>query len=249
MLRLLGVVISIGLVDSLNPSTVGPALLLAAGEEPRRRVLAFTLGTFAVTFAGGLILILGPGRAIISLVPHPGPTARYILETIAGAALLTVGMVVWRRREQLRQRSGEPSQHKGLARRLVSRAARNPGLLGASIALVELPTAFPYFAAIAAVVGSGFGLTSQIVLVAVYNVCFVLPLLGIVLTLTVFGDRAVGILDRVRAYFRRRWPAVVGIAAIIAGAFVITLGVTGLTGRAGGPVGSVSRRVRHLISH
>jgi cytochrome c biogenesis protein CcdA len=249
MLRLLGVVISIGLADSLNPSTVGPALLLAAGEAPRRRVLAFTLGTFGVTFAGGLILTLGPGRAIIALVPHPGPTARYILETIAGAALLSVGIVVWRRRGRLRQRNREHPQHKGPARRLVSGAARNPGLLGASIAFVELPTAFPYFAAIAAVVGSGFGVTSQVVLVAIYNICFVLPLLGIALTLTVFGDRAVVILDRVRAYFRRRWPAVVAIVAVLAGAFVITLGLTGLTGRASGPVGSVSRGVRHLISH
>jgi ABC-type Fe3+ transport system permease subunit len=53
----------------------------------------------------------------------------------------------------------------------------------------------------------------------------------------------------VRRYLGRRWPAVVGVAALIAGAFVITLGITGLTGRTSGPVGSVSRRLRHIISH
>ena len=46
MLRLAGLVVSIALADSLNPSTVGPALYLAAAERPRREVLRFT-GTVA----------------------------------------------------------------------------------------------------------------------------------------------------------------------------------------------------------
>jgi cytochrome c biogenesis protein CcdA len=245
MLRLLGVVISIGLADSLNPTTIGPALYLASGEHPRRRVLEFTAGTFAVFLLGGLILTLGPGRAILSLVPRPDATARYILETIAGAALLVAGIMLWRRRSQIQHRGHKPDGELG---RFTSRVGRNPLVVGATIAVVELPTAFPYFAAIAAIVGSGSGLTRQIVLVVIYNVCFVLPLLVIVLMLTVFGDRTLQILGTARQYLRRRWPTVVGLVALIAGAFVIALGVTGLIGRAHGPVGSVSRRLRRVIS-
>lgn len=244
MLRLLGLVISIGLADSLNPATIGPGLVLAAGEHPRRRVLGFAAGTAAVFLFGGLILILGPGQAIVSLVPRPGPTARYVLETIAGAALLVVGAVLWRRRAQIVDR---PPKETG-AGRMAATAARNPVLLGATISVIELPTAFPYFAVIAAEVGSGTSVPQQIVLVVIYNLCFVLPLLIIVLVLTMFPDRAVQMLDTVRQYLRRRWPAVFGIVALIAGAFVITLGVTGLTGRASGPVGATSRRLRRIIS-
>jgi cytochrome c biogenesis protein CcdA len=245
MLRLLGLVLSIGLADSLNPSTVGPALFLAGGECPRRRVLGFTAGTFAVFLLGGLILTLGPGHAILTLVPHPDATTRYILETIAGAAMLVVGGVLWRRREQIRDRAQDGSASPG---RFASGAARNPMLVGATIAVVELPTAFPYFAAIAAIVGSGTSLVHQIVLVVIYNACFVLPLLAIAFMVAVFGDRTVQILTRARQSLHRRWPAVVGAVALVAGVFVIVLGVTGLTGRASGPVGSVSRKLRHLIS-
>ncbi len=120
--------------------------------------------------------------------------------------------------------------------------------MGATIAAVELPTAFPYFAAIAAIVGSGAGLTHQIVLVVIYNVGFVLPLLVIVLMLTVLGDRTAKILTEVREWSRGRWPTLVGAAALIAGAFVIALGVTGLTSHASGSVGRLSRRLRHIIS-
>src|SRR5579875_921362 len=112
MLRLLGLVISIGLADGMNPSSVGPALYLAAGRHPRRAVLQFAGGYAAVMFAGGLILTLGPGRAILALVPHPGPTARYALETIAGVAMLAVAALVWARRARLaaRRREQEPAR-------------------------------------------------------------------------------------------------------------------------------------------
>jgi cytochrome c biogenesis protein CcdA len=246
MLRLLGLVISIGLADSLNPGTIGPSLYLAARKHARRAVLEFTAATFAVFLGGGLILTLGPGHAILSLFPHPDATTRYILEMIAGAAMLVVGAALWLRRTQLQQRAGQSES--GLTRRLLS-SARNPALLGATLAVVELPTAFPYFAAIAAIVGSGLGVTRQIILLAIYNACFVLPLLGIVLMLTVFGERAVQMLARMAAYLRRRWPVLVAGAALIAGLFVIALGITGLTGRAPGEVGRVSRKLRRLIPH
>ena len=35
MLRLIGLVVSIGLADSLNPTTLAPALYLASGEHAR----------------------------------------------------------------------------------------------------------------------------------------------------------------------------------------------------------------------
>lgn len=242
MFRLLGLVISIALADSLNPSTVGPALYLAGGKCPRRDVLSFTAGVFVVFLLGGLILALGPGHAILSAVPRPDATTRYILETIAGIAMLVAAL--WLRRgKPERQKDPRPARPRGLFG-----SQRNPLLLGAGIAVVELPTAFPYFAAIAAVVGSGQNLVSQIVLIAIYNVCFVLPLLAIVLALRIFGARAVEILSRARDYLRRRWRPIVAVISLIVGVFVIALGVTGLIGQTRGDLGQVSRRVRGVIS-
>ena len=60
-------VVSIAAVDSLNPSTLLPALLYALGRNGRRDVAAFTAGVFAVSTAGGLVLVFGPGRALLAL--------------------------------------------------------------------------------------------------------------------------------------------------------------------------------------
>lgn len=239
MLRALGIVLSIGLADSLNPSTSVTGLFLASGSRPRRSVLEFAAGVFAVFLLGGLILTLGPGRAILALVPRPTATTRYILETVVGTAMLVVAVLLWRRR-------GSP----GDDRRLKRVGQRGPPfLLGVTIAAVELPTAFPYFAAIAAIIGSGLDLVAQIVLVAIYDACFVLPLVAIVLILTVAGEPAVAKLTQARRWLSCHWPVLLSRLALVAGIFIVTLGVTGLTLNAPGDTGHFSRGLRHLLTH
>ena len=87
--------------------------------------------------------------------------------------------------------------------------------LGAGIILAELPTAFPYFAALAAIVGSTADLAGQLELVALFNVAFVLPLLVIIGVRAFAGPRSEAVLDahaRSDGALRRRDPAVRGRA-------------------------------------
>jgi cytochrome c biogenesis protein CcdA len=240
MLHLLGLVIPIGLADGINLTSIGPALYLASQPHPRRKIMRFTYGYAAVMLLGGLILTLGPGRAILALVPKPSLTTRYILETLAGAVILIVGAVLWCRREDLASHERATDSH---AHR------RSPFRLGATISAVELPTAFPYFAAIAATVGSGLSVVDQVIAVVVYNVCFVLPLLGIIGTLTYAGDRAMDVLTRIRDFLHKRWPVVAAVIALVAGAFVLALGITGLVQSVGGSAGRISRGLRNLLTN
>ena len=120
--------------------------------------------------------------------------------------------------------------------------------MGAGIAAVELPTAFPYFAAIAKIVSSRIGLGGELLLVAVYDFCFVLPLFGIILVLTVAGDGATQKLARIRCQFEAHWPAVAAGAALVVAVYVTALGVTGLASGESGRTGRLARRIRHVIA-
>jgi cytochrome c biogenesis protein CcdA len=239
MLRLIALVISIGLADSVNPSTIAPGLYLASGPGARRRVTQFTAGVFAVYFVGGAAMALGPGQILLALVPHPGPTVRYILETIAGVVMLIAAALLWRKRRRLGSHELPQPQAEG----------KSSALLGVTITVVELPTAFPYFAAIAAIVGSGFDPVRQVVLLALYDVCFVLPLILIIVTLATAGEHAERILTETREWLQKRWPVLLAGAALIAGLFVAALGATGLAGSGHGAIARFSRKLRHLISH
>jgi cytochrome c biogenesis protein CcdA len=216
MLRLIGLVVSIGLADSANPTTIGPALYLATGERGRGRVVEFTLAVFAVYLLGGAAIALGPGQLLLSAFP-PRREATHIVEIVAGAAMIGLAGFLWWRRDQLSQHKPPRTNPDG----------RSSAILGATITAVELPTAFPYFAAITAIIGSGFDVTRQLVLLVLFNVCFVLPLLGIVALLAIAGDGATATLSRARERLQARWPAVLAGLALLAGAFVVLLGITG----------------------
>ena len=236
MLRLAGIVISIGLADSLNPTTIAPALYLASGERARERVTEFTLAVFLVYLLGGAAIALGPGQLLLSLFPRPDHEDRQVLEVIAGAVMLAAGALLWRHRERLSQ-FNPPEAGEG----------KSSAWLGATITAVELPTAFPYFAAIAAIVGSGLGPLRQLALLVVFNICFVLPLVSIVGTLWLAGDNAAALLARGREFLQRRWPAMLATAALIAGMLAIVLGAPGLVARSHGRLGRLARHLQHLL--
>jgi cytochrome c biogenesis protein CcdA len=237
VLRLTGIVISIGLADSLNPTTIAPALLLASGERPRPNVTQFTAAVFVVYLLGGAAIALGPGQLLLSLVPHPNHQTREILEVIAGAVLIIGGVLVWRHRNRLSKRDLPAADAAG----------KSGAVLGATITAVELPTAFPYFAAIAAIVGSGVGPVRQVFLLVLFNICFVLPLIGITAVLWIAGDRANDVLASVRGFLQRHWPTMLAVVALVAGTFVILLGTTGIAARAHGHVGGFARRVNKVL--
>lgn len=237
MLRVTILAITIGLADSLNPTTIGPALYLAAGRDARRQVAQFTLAVFAVYLVGGLAIALGPGQLLLSLVPHPDREDRYVLETVAGVALIVGAAFLWGYRHQLMHRKVPVPKSEG----------RSSAILGATITAVELPTAFPYFAAIAAIVGSGLGLPRQVVLLVLFNICFVLPLIAILATLAIAGDRAKELLASGREKLEAHWPTALAIVFLVAGAFVTLLGATGLAGLGHGHFGHFARGVRHIL--
>src|ERR1035438_4386150 len=135
MLRLVWIVISIGLADSLNPTTIAPALFLAIGDRPRKNVTEFTLAVFGVYLLGGAVVAFGPGQLLLALVPRPGHDAREVLEVIAGVALIMGAFVIWRNRDHLSERKLPVTDANG----------KSGAVLGATITAVELPTAFPYF--------------------------------------------------------------------------------------------------------
>jgi len=237
MLRLIGIVITIGLADSLNPTTVAPALYLATGEQARERVAEYTAAVFAVYLLGGTVIALGPGQLLLSLLPHPSPNTKATIEVIVGVAMLMAAVLLWRYRNTLSQRELPQPDPDG----------KSSWLLGASITAVELPTAFPYFAAIAAIVGSGLAPGTQFAMLVLFNFCFVLPLIAIVATLWIAGDEAEQVLARFRDFLQRYWPVLLASAALLAGLFAVTIGATAFVARSHGRFGGIARHLRLLF--
>lgn len=178
MVHLLGLVIIIGLADSANPSTLAPALYLAVGDRAIRSLAGFIAGVVGVNFLAGLLLMIGPGQALFAFVPRPDRHARQVLELGLGLGLFALALGLWRARARV-------AFHVAKNRYRVDRASF---LVGGGIMLVELPTALPYFAVIAAIIASGKHLLAQVVFLGVFNLTFISPLLLILLLRSLAND-------------------------------------------------------------
>jgi cytochrome c biogenesis protein CcdA len=210
----LALVIGIGLLDAANPATVVPALYLAAGPNGVKSVAGFLGGFAAANMALGVLLALGPGEAIKRHIPHAGDHTKHVIELAAGGFLLALAAALWWQRHRVSHQVAAGTKH----------LDRNSLLLGAGIAVVELPTALPYFAAIAVIVGSGQRAAIEVLLLAVFNLCFLLPVIVLLGLRMLAGERSRAWLFRLRgrvdAWLATLAPAlvaVVGLALVVVG--------------------------------
>ncbi len=217
MLALTLLVASIGLADSINPSTVVPALWLASA--PRGRVLgSYMLGVFAVYLAGGLVLVFGPGPTLIAALHQIGGPVEHGLQTAGGVVALAFAFALWRSR----RRVGSERR----PRRCYTR--RSAFVLGGGIMAVELPTAFMYFGAITAILAAHTAAPVEVSLLVTYNILFVVPLVAIVAVQRLAGKRADRWLAVGEAWLRRAGYVTLTTAAGGAGAILLVVGIGGL---------------------
>jgi cytochrome c biogenesis protein CcdA len=164
--------------------------------------------------------VAGPGQLLVDALPHPGPDAKHLAELIGGAILLALAAGTWLARDRVAQRLASDGEERD--------SHSSAFLIGAGIMLVELPTALPYFAAIAAIVSSREPLGAQIVLLLLFNVAFVAPLLAILAIRLFAGPRAAQALDRFGVWMRRRSAVLVAALLAILGVASLAVGVTGV---------------------
>ena len=216
MIALVVLVVSVAALDSLNPSTVAPALVLAIGSRPQRDLSAFTAGVAAISTLGGLVLLVGPGRELLARLSRPSADTRELVELATGLLLTVSGVAVWILRARLRQRLDSDTRLGG----------RSSLSVGAAIMAVELPTAVPYFAAILATVETTRSLLAQVSLVLVYNLVFVAPLLALLAAITVRRELAGVIAVALRRVSKKYGPALIaGVASCVGMALAVDAAV------------------------
>jgi cytochrome c biogenesis protein CcdA len=210
---------SLALADAVNPVTIALALYLASDERPHARVAGFTVGVLGVYGLGGAALLLGPGQLLASAVSSSDTRAFHTASVAAGAGLVIVALVIIRH--------GRTARVTAAIDRLGPRSAL---ALGATVTVLDLPTAFPYFAAIAAIANAGGPVGVQVGLLAAFNVIYVLPLIVIGLLPVIAGRRWRTLAGLTRLALDRFAPAAVAALTAVMGGGLIVRGADGLLG-------------------
>jgi cytochrome c biogenesis protein CcdA len=211
------IVAGIAIVDSLNPGTIGPALVLAASAHPVRSILAFAAGFLVVNVAAGILLALGPGHWLFSLLPDPSEGLKHWGAVVVGVVLLAGALLLTRRK---------PKADPGVPAR---RRAGSAPLFGAGLAVVELPTAFPYFAALAAINAAHLSLPREVTLIVLFNVLFLAPVIVIALLIGFFPSEWERFIDPLRRWTSVHWPRLLAAVLTVGGVALTVFGVAGLS--------------------
>jgi cytochrome c biogenesis protein CcdA len=211
-------VVCLALADAGNPVTIAVALYLAADGSPLR-LAGFTAGVFGVYAVGGLVLVLGPGQLLDGALASSQTPGFHAASVVAGTLLLLAGVGLY-----VRSRSGaEPPE-------LPELGVGSALALGVGVTALDLPTAFPYLGALAAIAGSGASLGFQLLLIGAFNVIYVLPLVGIGVTLALAGERARAPLARAKGLLERTGPVLLLGLSALTGAALVLRGAHGLLG-------------------
>ena len=159
-------VLLLALVDSINPSAIVVTLYLlsTAGSGVLVRVIVYVSAIFVTYLLLGVMMVLG----IESLLPSLGGLFRgrvgLVVQSLVGLALLIYSLTASTNR-----------QSSPVVARPPARTYAALVMLGISVTAMELPTAIPYFAAIALISEAGLPIRVWAPLLGVYNVIFVLP--------------------------------------------------------------------------
>ena len=203
--------LALAVLDSINPSAIVVTLYLLSRGSVTGEVLVY-VGTIFVTYLTlGAALMLGIDALLVPLQTSADSRIGLIVQGLLGLALLVYAIRPPAARKPAA--AGEPS----------ARTYAALALLGVTVTTMELPTALPYFGAIALLTTADLTLPRWLPLLVLYNTIFVLPPLLLLAGHVVFGRR----MDARYAALRERLQAgahetMLWIFGLVGGALLFT---------------------------
>jgi cytochrome c biogenesis protein CcdA len=215
MLELLAVLLPIVVTDALNPVLAATVIFALGTPRPYRAVLWVLSGWSIVYFVAGIGLTTGLER-IIEALASPRP-ADFIIQTA-----IALGLIWFAYRSA---RSGEnPRTSRPIpipASSTHTLGAFSGLLLGATINLMGLPFALPYFAALDQILKADLDLGTTLLVLAAYNLAYVLPFAALAVLRFMYRDRANILFERVNSWMERVSAVVLPLMLFLLGAVLI----------------------------
>jgi len=183
--------LALALLDSINPSAIVVTLYLLSGGRAPAQIVVYIAAIFLTYLTLGVMMMSG----IDALLPSVGTMGSGRLGLIV-QGLIGLTMLLYAIRAPTTAKSAprlEPSASSYAALALV----------GVTVTTMELPTAVPYFGAIALLTAADLPMAQWLPLLVLYNAIFVLPPVLLLVGHIVFGSR----LDARYADLRERLQA------------------------------------------
>jgi len=168
---------ALALVDSINPSAIVVTLyLLSRGRAPTQ-VCVYVAAIFLTYLTLGMMMMSGMDALLRTLGTVGSSRLGFIVQGLIGLAMLLYAIQAPATAKSAPRVEPGASSYAALA------------LLGVTVTTMELPTAVPYFGAIALLTTADLLMAQWLPLLVVYNAIFVAPPVLLLIGHIVFGKR------------------------------------------------------------
>jgi cytochrome c biogenesis protein CcdA len=168
--------LALALVDSINPSAIVVTLYLLSRERAAPQVIIYISTIFLTYLTLGALMMLGVDAVLWSLPISADGRLGLLVQGLIGLAMLVYALV-----------APTTAQPRPAAPRASTFAAL--ALLGLTVTVMELPTAVPYFGAIALLTSADLPAAQWLPILILYNVIFVMPPLVLLAGHVALGKR------------------------------------------------------------
>jgi cytochrome c biogenesis protein CcdA len=169
--------VALAVVDSINPSAIVVTLFLLSRERVSAQVVVYVAAIFLTYLTLGALMMSGIEAVLPSLSAAGSGRFGLVVQGLIGLAMLLYAI-------RAPTRATLPPRVEPSATTFAALA-----LLGVTVTAMELPTAVPYFGAIALLTTAGLPMARWLPLLVLYNAIFVLPPILLLLGHLAFGRR------------------------------------------------------------
>jgi len=213
-MSLLGYIVAIAAIDSLNPTATALQIYLLTTPKPVGRSIALISGIFVAYWTVGLLATVGLAR-LIQWVFLTYSEWISLIQCILGIALFYVGWTL----------NSSSNAHQPLKNKPNSLQPIHTFFLGMSVTLLEAPTALPYIAAIERIAQAKLSFYDLAGVLSIYNVVFVMPLIGLLGIYIAFQDRRTELLKQINQSITQWTPKIMRVLLLVTGSVLLVSGI------------------------
>jgi len=212
MIEFIGFLIVMGLLDSLNPFSIGVQIVILPVVKKISHVIYYIVGIFVTYFIGGVAIFAGIDTLLkqwfvdINFSEWPFPYIGLIL----GTGLLVFAIFKIFKSNGIKANPKEFSVHPVALL-----------FLGVSGTAMDLPTGFPYLAVLAKGIEIQFAVLQIAPLLALYCFIYVLPLIIIQLSYGALHEKISPALHGIKIWLERANRFIIIILSTITSLFLI----------------------------
>ena len=195
--------LALALVDSINPSAIVVTLYLLSRERAQSQVAVYIAAIFLTYLTLGAMMVLGFDALLASLRMAGDGRIGLFVQGAIGLAMLLYAI------RAPAAAGAAPTVEPG------ANTYAALVLLGVTVTAMELPTAVPYFGAIALLTTADLPMSRWLPMLVVYNAIFVLPPVLLLAGHIIFGKRMearyAGLRERLQAGARETMLWILGL--------------------------------------